>query len=160
MSLYDEQKNIVICCKDNKCCKLVCKCTQCIENRMVLESKILCDTCEKNNVPMYIYTLEYETKKLVQIYGVDNLDKSMSLNICYQCSEVRDNCLRDNCLKVGNECDICGKSEILPKYYNSISSDNGVFMCDNCASAECCQGCGFESGGSLCKYCRSDSNSY
>ena len=55
-------------------------------------------------------------------------------------------------------CNMCVKDNIPIYHFKSLFSDKGTFMCNNCAVCECCIGCGRESGGSLCMYCRSDNN--
>ena len=52
-------------------------------------------------------------------------------------------------------CDCCGvKKHIYP--YRSIYSPSGTKMRGYCVQCECCPGRGWESGGSLCRYCRSE----
>ena len=55
-------------------------------------------------------------------------------------------------------CSCCGKkeSEVNLDPYLSSFSDKRSLLCLECANSECCQGCGMESGGDLCRGCRHD----
>lgn len=56
-------------------------------------------------------------------------------------------------------CEICGKAEgkngsIIQ--IESVFSEEGTMMCNNCSINECCDGCGIETGGSLCIDCKQE----
>jgi hypothetical protein len=70
---------------------------------------------------------------------------------CYQCIENKKTFIEQRI------CDCCGNGNDDLNYYNSIYSESQTKMCDSCAMCECCPSCGWESGGSYCRYCRSES---
>jgi hypothetical protein len=53
-----------------------------------------------------------------------------------------------------NKCDNCGKNKETDEYISIFTKDK-VYLCYKCSLLECCPECRIESGGSLCKYCRS-----
>tara|TARA_B110000908_G_C10109401_1_gene382310 strand:- start:33 stop:707 length:675 start_codon:yes stop_codon:yes gene_type:complete len=65
---------------------------------------------------------------------------------CYQCEDNREYIDESTC-------DCCGEEKDV-NHYNSIYSKEGTEMCNKCAMYECCRGCGWDSGGSLCICCR------
>lgn len=50
-------------------------------------------------------------------------------------------------------CECCGENSDTYQY-DSVYSKRMSYLCADCARRECCLSCGWESGGSLCRYCR------
>ena len=91
--------------------------------------------------------LKRPPKLNIPIY--DRCVPDQSICMCYQCVYNRKNIKK---LK----CDSCGIEGYDVYKYNSVYNKNGSNLCDLCAENECCEGCGWESYGSLCEYCKSD----
>ena len=65
--------------------------------------------------------------------------------LCYQCIENN----------YGQQCGSCGKRNYTVQYYKSNYSIDRELLCDSCYLHECCPICGYESGGEICRLCRS-----
>ena len=53
-------------------------------------------------------------------------------------------------------CSICKDSAHTVMHYKSVFTKNGSYMCDECSRFECCPGCGWDTGGSVCRTCLSE----
>ena len=82
----------------------------------------------------------------------DNNSKDCCSNkitcLCYKCVEYRE-------LEIfGELCSCCGKISKDVRKYKSTFNIRGSLLCNECSSYETCPSCGYDSAGSLCKFCR------
>lgn len=65
---------------------------------------------------------------------------------CKRCADIRE----------WKMCDCCGEMNLpLRIYQHCVHKNQESKMCDTCAQFETCPGCGMDSGGELCRFCRS-----
>ena len=114
-------------------------------------SKSLSPSRYKKNHLIKPHSLQTRTS-LIDVDYKKNEEKfceDQRICLCYQCIENN----------YGQKCSCCGKRNHTVQYYKSCYSiDEESLLCDSCYSCECCPGCGcgYESGGELCRLCRSE----
>ena len=85
---------------------------------------------------------------------IDNNSKDFCSNkitcLCYKCVENRK-------LEIfGELCGCCGKRNQNVRKYKSINNYEESLLCNECCIYETCPSCGYDSGGSLCNFCKDE----
>ena len=113
-----------------------------IQNLMFSTPKCINPYNQKKKQVIISYSLPLDSNLLTKNKETPVCDDQI-ICLCYQCINVK-------------TCSCCGKRNHKVQIYNSSFCSNGSLLCDTCYMSEKCPGCGCESAGDLCKFCRSE----